>query len=88
MAVNGKARAYGLHTDSSHRFERGVDPYLQARAIERATGLLCEIAGGDVGPIVEAANTGNIEERPLINLRSQRVCKVLGVDIDPSEIIV
>ena len=86
MAVSGKARAYGLHTDSSHRFERGVDPYLQARAIERATGLLCEIAGGDVGPIVEAVNTSNIEERPLINLRSQRVCKVLGVEIDPSEI--
>ena len=38
--ILGKARAYALHTDSSHRFERGVDPRLQVRAIERATTLL------------------------------------------------
>ena len=42
----GQARLYGLHTDASHRFERGVDPELQRRAAERATGLLLEIVGG------------------------------------------
>ncbi len=48
-AIIGKARAYGLHTDSSHRFERGVDPQLQAQAMERATALLLDIAGGAGG---------------------------------------
>src|SRR5690606_16941810 len=48
-AVAGKARSYGLHTDSSHRFERGVDHQLQVAAIERATELLLAIVGGDAG---------------------------------------
>jgi phenylalanyl-tRNA synthetase beta chain len=86
MAISGKARAYGLHTDSSHRFERGVDPQLQARAMERATSLLVEIAGGEPGPVVEVCNESKIEPRPLINLRSDRVNKVLGVEVDPAEV--
>ena len=47
----GRARAYGMHTDASMRFERGVDPAGQGRAIERATHLLLEIAGGEAGPL-------------------------------------
>ncbi len=50
--IMGKARDYGLHTDASHRFERGVDSSLQVRAMERATGLLVEIAGGSAGPVM------------------------------------
>jgi len=49
----GGARRYGLHTDSSHRFERGVDPQLQRHAMERATALLLSIVGGQPGPIIE-----------------------------------
>jgi len=45
QSIAGKARSFGLHTDSSHRFERGVDATLQARAIERATQLIVDIAG-------------------------------------------
>ncbi|MEJ2589827.1 MAG: phenylalanine--tRNA ligase subunit beta [Candidatus Thiodiazotropha sp.] len=86
MAISGKARAYGLHTDSSHRFERGVDPQLQARAMERATALLLEIAGGQPGPVVEVCNEAKIEPRPLIDLRAQRINKVLGVEIDAAEV--
>ncbi|MBT2971195.1 MAG: phenylalanine--tRNA ligase subunit beta [gamma proteobacterium symbiont of Ctena orbiculata] len=85
-AISGKARSYGLHTDSSHRFERGVDPQLQAMAMERATALLIEIAGGRPGPIVEACNEQRIEPRPLIELRAERVNKVLGVEIDGDEV--
>ncbi|MES9831055.1 MAG: phenylalanine--tRNA ligase subunit beta [Candidatus Thiodiazotropha sp. DIVDIV] len=84
--ISGKARAYGLHTDSSHRFERGVDPYLQVQAMERASELLIEIAGGELGPVVEVINEVMIEQRPEINLRVQRVNQILGIDIDRNEI--
>ncbi|MEW8394272.1 MAG: phenylalanine--tRNA ligase subunit beta [Candidatus Thiodiazotropha sp.] len=85
-AISGKARSYGLHTDSSHRFERGVDPQLQTKAMERATALLVEITGGRPGPIVEACNEQRIEPRPLIGLRAERINKVLGVEIDDDEV--
>jgi phenylalanyl-tRNA synthetase beta chain len=86
-AIIGKARVYGLHTDSSHRFERGVDPQLQARAMERATALLIEIAGGEPGPIIEASDPDKIETRPEIHLRSARVNKLLGVEVSDQEIV-
>ncbi len=85
-AILGKAREYGLHTDSSHRFERGVDPNLQYRAIERASELIVEIAGGRCGVICEAHDDAHLPERPPILLRSSRVEKVLGVSIAKSEI--
>jgi phenylalanyl-tRNA synthetase beta chain len=85
-AISGKARSYGLHTDSSHRFERGVDPQLQARAMERATALLLRIAGGEPGPVVEACCEEMIAPRPLIQLRADRLTRVLGVEIDRSEV--
>jgi phenylalanyl-tRNA synthetase beta chain len=85
-AISGKARSYGLHTDSSHRFERGVDPHLQARAMERATALLIQIAGGEPGPVVEACREEMITPRPLIQLRADRLARVLGVSIERSEV--
>ncbi|MGM0615271.1 MAG: phenylalanine--tRNA ligase subunit beta, partial [Pseudomonadota bacterium] len=51
LAVAGQARSYGLHTDASHRFERGVDPALTELAVERATQLLLDICGGEAGPV-------------------------------------
>ncbi len=74
----GKARNYGLHTDSSHRFERGVDPMLQERAIERATQLIVSIAGGQAGPIVEASSEQNLPVYHPIQLRNKRLGQVLG----------
>jgi phenylalanyl-tRNA synthetase beta chain len=53
-AISGDARSYGLRTDSSHRFERGVPPERCKLAIERATALLLSIAGGRPGPVIEA----------------------------------
>ncbi|MCP3672149.1 MAG: phenylalanine--tRNA ligase subunit beta, partial [Gammaproteobacteria bacterium] len=81
-SIIGKARSYGLHTDSSHRFERGVDPELQVRAMERATGLLLDITGGDPGPVEVVASEEHIERRPQILLRRARLAKILGVVIE------
>ena len=86
MAISGKARSYGLHTDSSHRFERGVDPELQRQAIERATQLLMAIVGGEPGPVAEAVDASHIEQRPQILLRRNRVTTVLGLEIDDETI--
>jgi phenylalanyl-tRNA synthetase beta chain len=79
--IMGKARRYGLATDSSHRFERGVDPTLQTRAIERATQLLLDIVGGQAGPIVEALSEAHLPARNPIVLREARVEKLLGLSI-------
>ena len=85
-SIIGKARSYGLHTDSSHRYERGVDPMLQMAAMERATRLLLEIAGGEPGPINEVAAPEYIERRPEIFLRRGQVARLLGVAIDDETI--
>ncbi len=82
----GKARAFGLHTDSSHRFERGVDPFLQARAIERATQLITEIAGGSAGPITEVVDPAQLPERAPVMVRADRVNKLLGIALPESQI--
>jgi phenylalanyl-tRNA synthetase beta chain len=61
----GQARSYGLHTESSYRFERGVDFVLQVEAMERATSMLVEIVGGDVGPIQEVVSKDHLPARPV-----------------------
>lgn len=86
LAISGKARSYGLHTDSSHRFERGVDPWLQSRAIERATRLLCDIAGGEAGPLTEAVAETGLPERTALQLRTTRVSQILGLTLSQAVI--
>ena len=80
-AMAGKARNFGLHTDSSHRFERGVDATLQARAIERATQLIIDIAGGQVGPITEVTTQATLPQRKPISLRRDRIQKTLAITL-------
>ena len=80
-SIMGKARRYGLSTDSSHRFERGVDPQLQHRAIERASQLLLEIAGGVAGPVTETLSETHLPSRHPILLRESRVEKMLGLAV-------
>lgn len=84
--IAGKARSYGLHTDSSHRFERGVDTNLQVHAIERATELIREICGGDIGPVVEHKSANHTSDTLPIHLRADRIKRVLGIDISPEEV--
>jgi len=87
LAIAGKARSYGLHTDSSHRFERGVDYQLQRMAMERATALMLEIVGGEAGPIKEVVSESDLPRAESIALRYARIAKVLGVEIEQSMVV-
>ncbi|MBQ0794422.1 phenylalanine--tRNA ligase subunit beta [Zhongshania sp.] len=82
--IAGRARSYGLHTDSSHRFERGVDFELPARAIERATALILEICGGEAGPI--SFVDSQLPAREPILLREKRIEKLLGMALSTSDV--
>ncbi len=86
LVIAGRARAYGLHTDSSHRFERGVDPALPKIAIERATALLLDIVGGEAGPITENVSEPNLPEVQSITLRANRIKRVLGIEIEAEQV--
>jgi len=86
LAIAGKARSYGLHTDASHRYERGVDPQLQFVAMERATNLLLEIVGGAAGPIVEAVSSEDLPQQATIELRRSRIERVLGIKISDEDV--
>ncbi len=77
--IAGKSRQYGFGSDSSFRFERGVDYQLQADAIERATELVLDICGGQAGQPVEAL--GELPQAKTVALRLSRVEKMLGVQI-------
>ncbi len=85
-SISGRARRLGLHTDASHRFERGVDPTLPRQAIERATALLIEIAGGSAGPVVEAVAAEHLPVRAAVPLRRSRLRRILGVGVADSEV--
>jgi phenylalanyl-tRNA synthetase beta chain len=78
--ISGKSFRLGFSSDSAHRFERGVDFASTRRALERATELVLEICGGSAGPVVEAR--GVLPQRHPINLRSQRLRQILGIDFD------
>jgi len=86
VMLAGKARAHGLHTDSSHRFERGVDWELQRAATERATALLLDIVGGEAGEVIEIASTEHLPASTSVHLREARVAEVLGMTIDRTTI--
>jgi len=85
-AIMGRARKLGLHTDASHRFERGVDPELPRRALERASDLLLAIAGGKAGPVLVAENPADLPKPASVTLRRARLRRVLGVDVADAEV--
>ncbi len=84
-SIAGRARRFGLHTDSAHRFERGVDPNLPRIAMERATRLLVEIAGGRPGPVSEASDAAYLPSVAELVLRPARVTRLLGSEIPSVE---
>ena len=86
LAILGKARQYGLHTDASHRYERGVDPQLQLDAMNRATELLLEIVGGEAGPITEAKSDENIPQEKQISLRRVKLDSRIGHHIADEQV--
>ncbi len=86
LAIAGRARSYGLHTDSSHRFERGVDYNLQVEAIERATALLLNIVGGEAGPLTAVTNEHLPAERQ-VRLRKARIVSGLSLEMADAEVV-
>ncbi|WP_454255510.1 phenylalanine--tRNA ligase subunit beta [Pseudomonas sp. Marseille-Q8238] len=86
IALAGKARSYGLHTDASHRYERGVDSQLAHQAMERATTLLLEIVGGEAGAIIEAVSEGDLPQIAPITLRAERISQMLSMEMGAAEI--
>jgi phenylalanyl-tRNA synthetase beta chain len=85
-SIAGRARRYGLQTDSSYRFERGVDWQLQRRAAERATQLLIEMVGGHAGPIIETVSPECLPTQPTIQLRPERIQTLLGMPVATDEV--
>ncbi len=85
VAIAGKARGYGLHTDSSHRFERGVDPQLQRQAIERATALLLDIVGGEPGPVIDVSSE-YLPARREVTLRRASIVAGLHLALEDAQV--
>lgn len=85
-AIIGRSRKLGLHTDAAHRFERGVDPELPRIAIERATRLILDIAGGKPGPVREAVLTEHLPQPQAVLLRRARLARVLGTQVADAEV--
>ncbi|HSH87043.1 MAG TPA: phenylalanine--tRNA ligase subunit beta [Methylophilus sp.] len=80
----GKARRLGLSTDSSYRFERGVDFGNTSQALERATKLVLDICGGNAGPIT--STIAQLPERKQVTLRYDRLISVLGIEISAAQV--
>lgn len=87
MALGDRARQYGLKTEAAHRYERGVDPQLPYEAMERATQLLIEICGGEVGPIIDASTPSMLPEIQHITLRSTKMDRLLGHHIEYEQVL-
>jgi len=85
-AIMGRARKLGLHTDASHRFERGVDPELPRLAMERATRVILDICGGKPGPLSETMLADALPKPATVILRRARLARVLGIAIADAEV--
>lgn len=87
VALAGKARRHGLHTDSSHRFERGVDPELPQRAMQRAVELVLSICGGQAGPCQELAGPQALPVGQVVSLRASQLERCLGFTLPAAEVL-
>lgn len=86
LSITGRARRQGLHTDASHRYERGVDPALQAAAMERATRLLIDICGGQAGPVIDVTNEATLPKRATITLRREKLDRLIGHHVEDAQV--
>ncbi|MEY4762975.1 MAG: phenylalanine--tRNA ligase subunit beta [Pseudomonadota bacterium] len=85
-AIAGRGRRFGLQTDASQRFERGVDPAGQERAMERATALLLQICGGTAGPVVVAGDDSLCPARPSRTLRRRQLARLVGTSLPDADV--
>ena len=83
----GRARHYGLHTDASHRYERGVDPELAYQAVERATQLFLECVGGEAGPVTDVTSSTDLPQREPVTLKAVSIQRMLGIDLASGEVM-
>lgn len=81
LTITGRARKYGLHTDASYRYERGVDFRLAHKAMHRATALLLDICGGEAGKIIEQISESHLPKTDAITLRASKMERLLGYAI-------
>ena len=86
LTVAETARRFGLHTDASHRYERGVDHQLQPKAMDRATALLLQITGGRAGPVEEALVAECLPSAAVVSLRQRRLHQLAGVAMDAAQV--
>ena len=84
--VMGTARRYGMQTDASQRFERGVDYALQEAAIERATRLLLDVADGSPGPTVVTESVEHVPHPASVRLRRPRLDLLVGEEVPEAEV--
>ncbi|WP_416679185.1 phenylalanine--tRNA ligase subunit beta [Candidatus Pseudothioglobus sp. Uisw_016] len=84
ISIAGIARSYGLHTEASLRFERGVDFNITRQALERATELVLEICGGKASKINECVDSKSLPALEPIDISNDKISKVLGFDLEPS----
>lgn len=85
-AIKNRAREYGLATDASHRYERGVDPAVAREAMERATALILEICGGEAGPVNETVSPEHLPVRGAVTTSFRYIDELLGVVIPPETV--
>ncbi|NMC24588.1 MAG: phenylalanine--tRNA ligase subunit beta [Serratia sp.] len=86
LSITGRARRQGLHTDASHRYERGVDPELQHKAIERATALLLSICGGEAGPVIDVTSQTHLPKAATITLRREKLDRLIGHHVEDAQV--
>jgi len=86
LSITGRARRHGLHTDASHRYERGVDPALQYKAMERATRLLIDICGGEAGPVIDVTSEAHLPKPATITLRRSKLDRLIGHHIADAQV--
>lgn len=86
LSITGRARRQGLHTDASHRYERGVDPQLQFKAMARATALLLEICGGQAGPVIDVTSEKDLPKAATIELRREKLDRLIGHHVEDAQV--
>ena len=87
LAMAGQARKQGMHTDASHRFERGVDFELAERALERASELILAVCGGSAGPATVARSHADLPKRNNITLRAEFLERALGMSVPAEQVV-
>lgn len=85
QVIAGVARKYALSSDSSQRFERGVDSSIQIKALERATALILEIAGGQAGPVIESSDEKHLPKQVHLRFDTGKVQRLTGLHIPTEE---